>query len=251
MGLETLDYSAIVADLEAKKAALEVMITSARSAMAVGALGKTGDVPPAAGRSPLVPPAAFGPPVELPAGAFHGKSLGPAIKLYLAAIKKKQTIREISTALREGGVESTSENFESVVTGALNRLKGSHEVLRFKDGWGLAEFYPESLRARIGGIDKQPKKKRGARAKGKPARARIKLVESAEPQRIGPQKAIEDYVASQLGKCVTAAQVAGALQMRTQTVALILGKLAHTGHLGKNDDGSFNVGKPEETQLVN
>ncbi len=247
MGQETLDYASIVADLEAKKSSLEVLISSFRSAMAMGALGKTGDLPSSVSSS--LSPLALGSPFELPAGAFHGKSLGEAIKLYLAVIKKKQTIREITAALREGGVESTSEKFESVVTGALWRLKKSQEVLRFKDGWGLAEFYPESLRARIGVGDKQPKKKRG-RTKSKSARSRVKPAESADLQPVGPQKAIENYVASQRGKRITAAQVSGALDIRAQTVALILGKLAHSGHLGKNDDGSFTAGKPEELQLV-
>src|SRR5580698_4809299 len=64
----------------------------------------------------------LGQPMDLPDGAFFGKSIPACVKLYMSAAKKKKTIKEIAAALREGGVESTSDNFESVVTGALNRL---------------------------------------------------------------------------------------------------------------------------------
>jgi hypothetical protein len=64
-------------------------------------------------------PTLGGPPVELPTGAFLGKSIGAAIKLYLGAIRRKQTTKEIAVALKEGGVESTSDNFESVVLASL------------------------------------------------------------------------------------------------------------------------------------
>jgi hypothetical protein len=40
MSTEPVDYTAILADLEAKKAALEHTITSFRQAMAMGALGQ-------------------------------------------------------------------------------------------------------------------------------------------------------------------------------------------------------------------
>jgi hypothetical protein len=81
------------------------------------------------------------------------------LRRYLLAVKRKQTVREIATALKEGGMESTAANWETTVTGALHRLNAVGGVLRFKDGWGLAEFYPEGLRNRIA-KDAEPKKKR-------------------------------------------------------------------------------------------
>lgn len=132
-----LGYAEVLADMEAKRAALDAAITALRTALTLGALGQPGDAEAAALMTPGGAGGLGGSPVELPHGALLGKSLPAAIKLYLSAVKRKQTVREITTALREGGVESTSSNFENIVTGALHRLRGAGDVLRFKDGWAL------------------------------------------------------------------------------------------------------------------
>lgn len=116
-------------------------------------------------------------PTELPVGAFLNMSIPEAIRLYLSAVKRKQTAREIAAALKDGGMESTAANWETTVTGALHRLKTTGHVLRFKDGWGLADFYPDSLRARIA-KEAKPKKFKIKRTK-KPVPTRgIKLRDS-------------------------------------------------------------------------
>jgi hypothetical protein len=116
-------------------------------------------------------------PIDLPTGAFLGKSIPAAIKLYLMAARKKKTARDIAAALKEGGVESTAANFENMITGSLHRMRGFGDVLKFPDGWTLAEFYPESMRARL--TKDAPPKKRKARAK-KAAKA---APEAAKPRR--------------------------------------------------------------------
>jgi hypothetical protein len=146
-----------LAAIDAKMAALQMLRASYVSAVSIGAFGgQVGDLGSMA--APVGVPIAGGPAMELPRGALLGKSLPAAIKLYLSAVKRKQTAAEIATALRDGGVESTSSNFENIITGALNRLRKVGEVLRFKDGWALAEFYPESLRNRIAEQDAWPRK---------------------------------------------------------------------------------------------
>jgi hypothetical protein len=112
-------------------------------------------------------PAAAGTPVNLPRGALLGKSVPAAIKLYLSAARQKKTTRDIATALKEGGVESLASNFDATVTSALHRLRIASEVLRFDDGWALAEFYPDSFKSRMA-KDAKPAKA----AKTAPARAR-------------------------------------------------------------------------------
>jgi hypothetical protein len=100
--------------------------------------------------------------MDLPAGAFLGKSLPDAIKLYLEAMRQRKTAKEIATALREGGVVSTSDNFESVVQAALQRLKSMGHLLKFADGWGLPEWSPASFRnAAKAATAAKPKKKPG------------------------------------------------------------------------------------------
>ena len=244
-----IDYPSILADMKAKRSALDASITSLEAALASGALGQSSDPSSETLQGGLRP-------IELPVGAFSNKSIPAAIKLYLAAVKKKQTNTEIARALQEGGLESTADNFLTTVTTALNRLKVNGEVLRFKDGWGLAEHYNESLRTRLSHGQK-PLRKTKTKAKtktkvkvdsGKVAAIKPAIVNS-EQQR--PQAVIEKYVGSLEGRRITTEQVAGALNMRKQTVALILAKIAHAGAIDKNADGSFDVGKVEDPRMVN
>jgi hypothetical protein len=210
MASEKFDYETMIADLKAKRATLDAAIASLEAARALGTLGQATE---GAEVSKVVtsgiPGAENGYPVELPHGAFHGKSLPAAIKLYLSAVKKKRSIREIATALREHGMESTSDNFEGVVTGSLNRLKSLGEVLRFKDGWGLSEWYPEAFRSRItsepktrkGGKKKRSKKGKAAASTDAPRESledRIKAVLSRKPQPWSPKEMATELGATQL-----------------------------------------------------
>lgn len=166
---ENIDFAAVLAVLEAKRAALDALIGSYRAALSLGALGQLGEDHGTIGGSGK-PQTLGGPPMELPTGAFLNKSIPAAIKLYLSAMRRKLTAKEIATALKEGGVESTSDNFEAVVAASLQKLKGSGDVLRFKDGWALAEFYPAHLRTNLGSTKNgaaPAAKKRAAKAKAK------------------------------------------------------------------------------------
>jgi hypothetical protein len=153
MAQETFDYSAMLADAKAKRAALDAFIASLENAQALGALGQpgTGNLTPGGFPSSRTP-------VELPVGALRNKSVSNAIKLYLAACVKKQTAREISEGLKEGGVVSTSKNFDIIVYNTLRLLKKAGVVLQFKDGWGLAEHVPEAIRSRMAQQENESKK---------------------------------------------------------------------------------------------
>jgi hypothetical protein len=190
MASEKFDFAEFLAVLEAKRAALDALIGSYRAALSIGALGQPGDVDLSAVASMPGLNTGKGGPVELPQGVLLGLSLPAAIKLYLSAARRKQTTREIATGLKEGGVESTAKLFENTLTTALHRLKVAGDVLKFNDGWALAEFYPENLRNRIAAqadqksAKKAPPKSRKRTAKkqaqaldAKPARA-IRLRET-------------------------------------------------------------------------
>jgi hypothetical protein len=167
MAQETFDYPAMLADAKAKRAALDAFIASLEAGLATGVLGQPGSVINAtatitgAGATAL----AGSPSVELPVGALRGMSVANAIKLYLAACSKKQTTPEIADALREGGVESLSKNFTIIVNNTLRKFQKTGVVLKFKDGWALAEHYPESLRNRLAQQENGSKKKGTAKAK--------------------------------------------------------------------------------------
>jgi hypothetical protein len=162
--LQTPDYAAILADMEAKKVALENAITALRAALVAGLLGASGDFQGSPNASSLSLP---GVGADLPRGAFLGMSAGPAIKLYLSTIRKKQTNKEIAQALQDGGLASTG-NFDNYITSALFRLKKDGAVLRFDDGWGLSEWYNEAFRTKLGMAKPPNGKKSAKRASVKP-----------------------------------------------------------------------------------
>ena len=92
-------------------------------------------------------------PVELPVrGAFLNKSLPAAIRLYLSAIKKKQTTAEIAAALKERGASNPRlKTLTELSNLALEDLRRRGDVLRFKDGWAQAELFNPSMRKRLRG----------------------------------------------------------------------------------------------------
>lgn len=213
MASDKLDYDSMIADLKAKRATLDAAIASLEAAKALGTLGQAtegAEVPRMVPGISNVPDNSN--PVELPHGAFLGKSLPAAIKLFLSAMKKKQTVKEITTALREHGVESTSPNFEGVVTGSLNRLKAAGEVLRFKDGWGLSEWYPEAFRSRV---SSEPK----ARKTGKKRRGKRNKTESPDATKESMEDRIKPLLERSSGGC-TPKELADELGAPTLTGAI-------------------------------
>lgn len=103
-------------------------------------------------------------PTELPVGVFRDKTIKDAIVVYLTAVQRKQTNKQIADGLRAGGIATTSKNFEPTVGTALHRLKKDGIILRFNDGWDLAASYPDSLRGRL----EKDRKPRTRKAKAEP-----------------------------------------------------------------------------------
>jgi hypothetical protein len=120
----------------------------------------------------------LGHPIDLPKGAFYGKSVPACVELYLSAGKVKRTNKEIAAALREGGVESNADKFDTVIAGALFKLKKDGKILRFKDGWGMAEWYPAHIRTVAPISGNSPKKKS---RKPKKASRKSSAVPTAKP----------------------------------------------------------------------
>jgi hypothetical protein len=160
MAQKEIDFNELIANLEDKKKALEAVITSVKAANALGALGPIRFPRLAGDTTSLAAPVPNAESIELPVGALSSKSLPDAIKLYLSAIRKKQTNKEIEIGLKEGGVETTAKNFSTSVGGALFRLRKAGDVLRFKDGWGLSEHYSDHLRSKLSQDNKPAAKKK-------------------------------------------------------------------------------------------
>lgn len=166
---KTVAHDPVLAAMEAKIAAWTKAAESYRAAMALdGPLAEPSSAVAGVARAGVARAGAPRPAAhELPVGVFRNKSIKDAIVLYLEACQRKQTNKEIAAGLQQGGIATTSKNFEPTVGTALHRLKSEGIVLRFPDGWDLAASYPDNLRRRLE-TDRAPKKpKRANKRKGK------------------------------------------------------------------------------------
>jgi hypothetical protein len=156
--------------------------------------------------------------------------------------------------LREGGVESTAGSFEGIVNTALIRLRTAGEVLKFKDGWGLAEWYPANMRtsaaaqgAAAPGKNKKGKKKgKKAKAKGSvPSSSPKAKTESPKITAIAkPEDKPEPRILTWLKanpREISASEIATALGLKIQTAHLVLAKLAHQKKIEKLSSGHFKA----------
>lgn len=237
--------AAFISDIEKKIAALQAILLSLRSASALGALGASVegiDIPSGASAN-----GDMGQPIDLPEGAFLGKSVPACVKLYLSAAKRKKTIREIAAALREGGIESTSDNFDNVVTGALFRLRNAGEVLRFKDGWGLPEWYPAHIRAAApSGPNKRSPKKKGKRNGRKTTTAKLPPVasEQAAPTKGKANERALDFLRSGKKPEYGLSDVGVHLGMGMQGARLVMGKLVKAGKVERTAHDTYRIPIP-------
>ena len=115
---------------------------------------------------------------DLPMGALRSKSVPDAITLCLAAGHRKQTNKEIAAGIVAGGLESGAKNLEASVAATLFRLKKAGVVLRFADGWDLAEHYPDHIRKKLESTTAAPKKPAKAKKRPKPTHASAAHVET-------------------------------------------------------------------------
>ena len=162
---------------------------------------------------------------------FRDKSIPDAIKLFLAAQRRKQTGKEIATGLLAGGLVSTSKRFEATVHGVLHRLKVAGVVLRFKEGWDLAESYPEHLRNRIAnGTSSTSKPKPKKKAK----RRRTKKSE-AQPED-GLETRIESFLNSHQMGVFVPAEISKAVGGDVRIVRLSLARMVKKKKARKHPD---------------
>lgn len=173
--------------IDAKIAALQQVRNSIVAAMSIGALAAEGDfvqsisLNGSSGTASPTQQRGSG-PIELPTGVFRDKGLADAIRLYLSIAKRKQTIKEIKTALMDGGLATTSEFFDQTLSGTMHRMKRTGELLQFKDGWDLAESYPDGFRARMTETDEPKRKKKPTpKKKAKASKGAAKAAADTEP----------------------------------------------------------------------
>jgi len=229
-----IEYGTILADLEAKRSVLDAAISSLRAAMAAGALGATEGTSYVNLAATVVNPSIHN--GEVPAGAFLGKSIAEAAKLYLSIVKSKQTTREIADALLKGGMETTSSNFEGIVHAGLNReRKASGELVRVGKAWALTQWYPSGIRTQAKRTVKKSRRSKAKRSEPKPVtdtQATEKTFEPVAPPGHHPTKLWEravQFIDSHPGKVFTAKELSDQFGIHSKVISMTLAKPAKDG----------------------
>ena len=239
MSTPPIDYAAILGDLEAKRTALDTAIASVRAALAVGSLGQSGDGTAFVG--PGLSNSLTG--GEVPDGAFLGKNIPDAAKLYLEIVKKKQTSKEIALALLKGGMETASKDFPSIVHAILDRARKGNNPALVKIGtqWGLANWYPNLTPSTNG--HKPAKKKSTASKKKIAANAAVTTTREQNKPNAKPVGATTKQISDVLkpGVEFTLHEIAKAAGIELQKVNLVMGNLQRGGKVEKTPGGKYRA----------
>ncbi len=119
-----IDYNAVLADLEAKKAKIEDAIATIKSLVTGGVASNT-SLP---GSSVVRP------------DTFLKMSIPDATKKYLEMTRAKQPTQDIMEALVKGGLPPSKYN---TVYAILRRRQSQvGDIINMKGDWALAEWYP-------------------------------------------------------------------------------------------------------------
>jgi hypothetical protein len=128
-----INYAAVLADLEAKRAQLDSAIAAIKALMEqTGALAATAPpVPRIAGLS------------EVPSQAFAGLSVSAAVRKLLEMMQRRMTVREIMQGLQAGGLKPSK--YRNVYAILRQRESDKADIINVEAKWGLAEWNPELL----------------------------------------------------------------------------------------------------------
>ncbi len=184
--------------------------------------------------------------MELPVNAFRGMTMSEAIKLLMKSVQRKQTTAEIAEGLKNGGLVSTAKDIMPTLRNALSVLKGQGVLLRFSDGWDLAEAHSAMIRHRITKGESSKSKKRGtATAKGKRSQP-SKPKQPARPKAENAAPTLDarafQFLQTHPTQTFTAKQIAEALSVPDATkLNLPLSRLVRFKKALKDSDGRYLV----------
>ncbi len=190
MASETIDYTAVLADLEAKKAGLEAAITAVRQLLNLGAEDSSN----APGASTTNAPR-LGQPTAVRFDSFFGLNIPDGIIKFLEMSKQPQSVSEITTALEAGGLKSNAKKLMASVGSTLSRMKRAGDVVSVKKKWGLATWYPRAPKQSA--TEKSQKGRKRARPRGsKPKKTETKSeATKAEQPKPGSSKLTPEQIA--------------------------------------------------------
>ncbi len=139
MATPPIDYDAVLADLEAKKAHLESAIAAIRAVAGMAGLGNapTPGSPSGGGGNSIV----NGKPAP---DAFLGKSIPEAAKMYLTSQRRKLSTQELMEAMEAGGLPGSK--YQTVYAILSRRENKVGDIVNIKGDWALAEWYPNYVK---------------------------------------------------------------------------------------------------------
>lgn len=247
-----LDYRAILEQMEAQRAALDRAIAELRVLAGVSAPQGGESTGYGAGSGVLSPG-------DVPAGAFHGKSIPDAAIYFLRLMKQKQKTADIAAALLKGGIFSKAkpEKFNGQVHSIMDRAaqKENPELIKLEGAyWALREWFPANVRASMsttgGQLDKKKKKNNKKRTGSGRAATQAKAAQkptapapsAKTPEKAGTEGRILSAMQKHPSKEWTPAEVASEAAIpRVQTVHFLLGKMAYKELIHKTGDGNYTL----------
>ncbi len=139
-----IDYDAVLADLLARRAAIDHAIEGIRQILGIG-----GEIDPESlNQGKPKPPAKGGAATDIPSDAFFAMGIADAAKKYLGMMKQPCGLKEIVGALERGGLTHQSDNLYSTAFTALaRREKSPGDFVRVKRKWALSEWYKSQPKA--------------------------------------------------------------------------------------------------------
>lgn len=139
-----IDYKAVLADLEAKKAAIEASIAGIKQMLghAEGTANATGSLHTGKDHP----------------SSFSKMSIVEAAEHYLRRVNAMKSTADIVSALEEGGIVHASADFRKTVSTILNQKARdkSSEITKVRDKWGLSSWGPGLKRAKSANLGIEP-----------------------------------------------------------------------------------------------
>jgi hypothetical protein len=132
MAADTIDYVAVLADLEARKTAIDAAIAGVRQMLGLGSdQAVTSSMSARKERA-----------TEVRVDSFFGMTMPDAIVKFLEITKQPQSVSDITVALLDGGFKTTAKNLMPSVGSTLSRMKTAGDLVSVQGKWGLVSWYP-------------------------------------------------------------------------------------------------------------
>jgi hypothetical protein len=130
---ETVDYKAVLDDLQRRRTAMNAQFDAA--IVAIRQIATMSDEQPAL-------PGLRSLPLPSPASApYRGMGMVDAAMRHLSTVKRHVPNLELAAALVSGGFPHKSKNFSNTLNSVLwRRSKKEKDIWKSKNGWGLTEW---------------------------------------------------------------------------------------------------------------